>query len=103
MNIHILGVGGTFMAGIARLAQQLGHSVTGSEKKKIYPPMSTQIEKLKIAVNYGYLENSIPENTDLVIIGNSLSRGQPIEWKTSPGLEFSAFTSHNSFKPIPYV
>ena len=66
------------MAGLARLAQQLGHSVTGSEKKKIYPPMSTQIEKLKIPINYGYLENSIPENTDLVIIGNSLSRGQPI-------------------------
>ena len=66
------------MAGLARLAKQLGHSVTGSEKKKIYPPMSTQIEKLGIPVNYGYMENSIPENTDLVIIGNSLSRGQPI-------------------------
>ena len=66
------------MAGLAGLAKQLGHSVTGSEKKKIYPPMSTQIEKLGIPVNYGYMENSIPENTDLVIIGNSLSRGQPI-------------------------
>ena len=66
------------MAGLARLAQQLGHSVTGSEKQKIYPPMSSQIEKLNITVNYGYMENSIPENTDLVIIGNSLSRGQPI-------------------------
>ena len=66
------------MAGLARLAQQLGHSVSGSEKKEIYPPMSSQIEKLRISVNYGYTENSIPENTDLVIIGNSLSRGQPI-------------------------
>ena len=66
------------MAGLARLAQQLGHSVTGSEKKTIYPPMNAQIEKLKIPVNYGYTKNSIPENTDLVIIGNSLSRGQPI-------------------------
>ncbi|MEC9248449.1 MAG: UDP-N-acetylmuramate:L-alanyl-gamma-D-glutamyl-meso-diaminopimelate ligase [Pseudomonadota bacterium] len=78
MNIHILGIGGTFMAGIARLAQQLGHKVSGSDKTKIYPPMSGQIERLEIPISFGYSKNSIPENSDLIIVGNSLSRGQPV-------------------------
>ena len=78
MNIHILGIGGTFMAGIARLATELGYAVTGSDRSPIYPPMNTQIEKLKIPIAYGYSEHTIPEDTDLVIVGNSLSRGNPV-------------------------
>jgi len=78
VNIHILGIGGTFMAGIARLATELGHAITGSDGSPIYPPMSTQIEKLKIPIDYGYSKRTIPDNTDLVIVGNSLSRGNPV-------------------------
>jgi len=66
------------MAGIARLATELGYAVTGSDRSPIYPPMNTQIEKLKIPIAYGYSEYTIPEDTDLVIVGNSLSRGNPV-------------------------
>ena len=66
------------MAGIARLALQLGHNVSGSDKGTIYPPMNSQLEKLAIPVSSGYSESSIPDNIDTVIIGNSLSRGNPL-------------------------
>ena len=49
MRIHILGIGGTFMAGIARLAKEAGHDVVGSDLT-LYPPMSTQLQDLGIAL-----------------------------------------------------
>ena len=53
MRLHILGIGGTFMAGLAILARDLGHAVTGSDTK-VYPPMSTQLEAQGIALMEGY-------------------------------------------------
>jgi len=74
MHIHILGVGGTFMAGIAALAKEKGHKVTGSDNK-IYPPMSDVLGKLGIEVTEGYDIRVFDERPNLVIIGNALSRG----------------------------
>lgn len=76
MHIHILGICGTFMAGIAILARQLGHQVTGSDAA-VYPPMSTQLETLGISCLSGYLPAHLDPAPDLVIIGNALSRGNP--------------------------
>src|SRR5579863_5991114 len=75
MRVHILGIGGAFMGGIALLARDLGHDVSGSDAK-IYPPMSAQLEAQGIRLMEGYepahLDSTRP---DLVIIGNALSRG----------------------------
>ncbi|MCK5717765.1 MAG: UDP-N-acetylmuramate:L-alanyl-gamma-D-glutamyl-meso-diaminopimelate ligase [Thiomargarita sp.] len=76
MHIHILGICGTFMAGIAVLAKQQGHTVTGSDKET-YPPMSTQLESLGITLFSGYSANNLKPKPDCVIIGNVLSRGNP--------------------------
>ena len=72
MRIHILGIGGTFMAGIAQIAKQAGHEVTGSDLN-IYPPMSTQLRALGIAVqNY---DQPLPPSLDCLIVGNVIKRG----------------------------
>lgn len=74
MHIHILGICGTFMGGIAAIARSLGHQVTGSDRN-VYPPMSTQLEQLGIEVSErGGLAQMEPA-PDLIIIGNALSRG----------------------------
>ena len=74
MKLHILGICGTFMGGIARLAQQLGHQVAGSDQN-VYPPMSEELARLGIAVGQGYEPGRFDPRPDLVIIGNALSRG----------------------------
>ena len=74
MNLHILGICGTFMGGIARLAQQLGHRVTGSDRN-VYPPMSDELAQAGIEVGQGYEPDRLDPRPDLVIIGNALSRG----------------------------
>lgn len=74
MRLHILGIGGTFMAGVALLARELGHAVSGSDAK-VYPPMSTQLERHGIELREGYLPSHLRPRPDLVIIGNALSRG----------------------------
>ena len=74
MKLHILGIAGTFMGGVAALARELGHEVAGSDQN-IYPPMSTQLEALGIALSQGYAPDSIARDTDVVVIGNALSRG----------------------------
>lgn len=76
MKIHILGIGGTFMAGIAQLARALGHEVTGSDLN-IYPPMSTLLESQNIKVMQGYEPAHIQANLDCVIVGNVIRRGNP--------------------------
>ncbi len=76
MHIHIVGICGTFMGGVAAIAQQLGHKVTGSDAS-VYPPMSTQLESLGIELMEGYAEANLEPKPDLVIIGNALSRGNP--------------------------
>ena len=76
MKLHILGICGTFMGGIAALARELGHDVEGSDSN-VYPPMSNQLESLGIALNSGYSSEAIQADTDQVIVGNALSRGNP--------------------------
>ena len=76
MRIHILGICGTFMGGIAALARELGHEVEGSDAN-VYPPMSTQLEALGITLKQGYRAGHLDPAPDLVIVGNALSRGNP--------------------------
>jgi UDP-N-acetylmuramate: L-alanyl-gamma-D-glutamyl-meso-diaminopimelate ligase len=76
VKIHILGICGTFMGGLAALARSDGHEVSGSDEN-VYPPMSTQLEALGIALSEGYDPAHIPDDVDLVVIGNALSRGNP--------------------------
>jgi len=77
MHIHILGICGTFMGGIAAIAKQLGHRVSGCDAN-VYPPMSTQLEALGIELKQGYLAEHLNDEPDLVIIGNAMSRGNPM-------------------------
>lgn len=80
MNIHILGICGTFMAGIAILARQEGHHVSGSDKA-FYPPMSDQLQALGISLHEGYMPDALMPEPDLVIVGNTMKRENPaIEW-----------------------
>jgi len=76
LKLHILGIAGTFMGGVAALARELGHDVEGSDQA-IYPPMSTQLETLGIALKQGYRPEHIGADCDRVVIGNALSRGNP--------------------------
>lgn len=76
MKIHILGICGTFMGGLAALARSDGHEVSGSDEN-VYPPMSTQLEALGIELREGYDPAHIPDDVDLVIVGNALTRGNP--------------------------
>ncbi len=76
MHIHILGICGTFMGGIAVLARQLGHTVTGSDSH-VYPPMSTFLESQGISIIEGYDVAQLEPQPDLVIVGNVMSRGNP--------------------------
>jgi UDP-N-acetylmuramate: L-alanyl-gamma-D-glutamyl-meso-diaminopimelate ligase len=73
-KLHILGIAGTFMGGVAALARELGHSVEGSDQA-IYPPMSTQLETLGIPFSQGYLPQNISPDCDEIVVGNALSRG----------------------------
>ena len=74
MKIHILGICGTFMGGVALLARQAGHEVSGSDAN-VYPPMSTQLEEQGITLCEGFLAEDIPDDVDEVVIGNAMSRG----------------------------
>jgi UDP-N-acetylmuramate: L-alanyl-gamma-D-glutamyl-meso-diaminopimelate ligase len=74
LKIHILGIAGTFMGGVAALARELGHEVEGSDQS-VYPPMSTQLEQLGIALRQGYAPGNISDGCDAIVVGNALSRG----------------------------
>lgn len=76
MHIHILGICGTFMGGLACLAREQGHKVTGSDQN-IYPPMSTYLEEKSIGIEQGYAPSHLKPRPDCVVIGNALSRGNP--------------------------
>ncbi|AUG99331.1 UDP-N-acetylmuramate:L-alanyl-gamma-D-glutamyl-meso-diaminopimelate ligase [Prodigiosinella confusarubida] len=76
MRIHILGICGTFMGGLALLARSLGHQVTGSDAN-VYPPMSTLLSDQGINVIQGYDPAQLDPAPDLVIIGNAMTRGNP--------------------------
>jgi UDP-N-acetylmuramate: L-alanyl-gamma-D-glutamyl-meso-diaminopimelate ligase len=77
MHVHILGIGGTFMGGVAAIAKAAGYRVTGSDLN-VYPPMSTQLEALGIDFVRGYGAEQLDLRPDVVVVGNALSRGSPV-------------------------
>lgn len=90
MHLHILGICGTFMGGIAAIAKQLGHKVTGSDSN-VYPPMSTQLESLGIELFEGYDTKQFKNEPDMVLIGNALSRGnKAVEYVLDRNLPYAS-------------
>ncbi len=90
MHVHILGICGTFMGGIAAIAKSLGHEVTGSDRN-VYPPMSTQLEKLGITLYEGYEESQFTPVPDIVIIGNAMARSNPaVEYVLDRNLAYTS-------------
>jgi UDP-N-acetylmuramate: L-alanyl-gamma-D-glutamyl-meso-diaminopimelate ligase len=88
VHIHILGICGTFMGGLAVIARQLGYQVSGSDHN-VYPPMSAQLEQQGIQLMEGYSAQNLANTPDLVIIGNALSRGNPeVEAVLNLGLKY---------------
>ncbi|NOQ68604.1 MAG: UDP-N-acetylmuramate:L-alanyl-gamma-D-glutamyl-meso-diaminopimelate ligase [Gammaproteobacteria bacterium] len=90
MKIHILGICGTFMGGIAVLAKQAGHEVSGCDTN-VYPPMSTQLEKQGIHLCEGFFADDIPEDVDEVVIGNAMSRGnEAVEYVLNNNIAYTS-------------
>ena len=77
MHLHILGVAGSFMAGVARIAKESGHRVTGSDAG-LHPPMSGQLEAAGIDCRRGYDWAHLESAPDCVLVGNVLRRGEPV-------------------------
>ena len=89
MKIHILGICGTFMGGLAQILVEKGHIVSGSDKQ-FYPPMSDQLKSLGVQMIEGYEESDLP-CADLYVIGNALSRGNPsVEYILNQRLEYTS-------------
>ncbi len=76
MKVYILGICGTFMAGIALIARELGYQVEGSDAN-VYPPMSSQLERAGIKLHNGYDAATLPDDFDIFIVGNAITRGNP--------------------------
>lgn len=88
MHIHILGICGTFMGGLALLARELGMTVTGSDAN-VYPPMSDQLAAAGIELTEGYDPSQLEPAPDLVVMGNAMSRGNPaVEYVLNRGLPY---------------
>lgn len=77
MHIHILGICGTFMGGIAAIAKAAGHKVTGCDAN-VYPPMSTQLEAMGIELMQGFGAEQADIGADVFVIGNVVTRGKPL-------------------------
>jgi UDP-N-acetylmuramate: L-alanyl-gamma-D-glutamyl-meso-diaminopimelate ligase len=90
MHIHILGICGTFMGGIALIARALGHRVSGSDAN-VYPPMSTQLEEAGITLMEGFDPKHLDPAPDMVVVGNAMSRGNPaVEYMLERGLRYTS-------------
>jgi UDP-N-acetylmuramate: L-alanyl-gamma-D-glutamyl-meso-diaminopimelate ligase len=77
LHLHILGICGTFMGGIAAIAKAAGHRVTGCDAN-VYPPMSEQLAALGIELTEGYSEEQLKLKPDLWVVGNVITRGNPL-------------------------
>ncbi|CAN5642911.1 UDP-N-acetylmuramate:L-alanyl-gamma-D-glutamyl-meso-diaminopimelate ligase [soil metagenome] len=89
------------MGGVAALARELGHAVEGSDQA-IYPPMSTQLETLGIALKQGYSAGNIADDCGLVLVGNALSRGNPaVEHVLDRGLRYNSGAQWLSERVLP--
>ncbi|MDH5204680.1 MAG: Mur ligase domain-containing protein, partial [Hylemonella sp.] len=75
MHIHILGICGTFMGGLAALAREAGHKVTGCDAG-VYPPMSDQLRALGIELIEGYGTEQMALHPDIYVVGNVVSRAR---------------------------
>ena len=101
MKLHILGIAGTFMGGVAALARELGHEVEGSDQN-IYPPMSTQLETLGIALKQGYRPENISTDCDEIVVGNALSRGnEAVEHVLDAALRYTSGAQWLSEQVLP--
>ncbi|HEX3837078.1 MAG TPA: UDP-N-acetylmuramate:L-alanyl-gamma-D-glutamyl-meso-diaminopimelate ligase [Steroidobacteraceae bacterium] len=90
MHVHILGICGTFMGGIAAIAKAAGHKVTGSDRN-VYPPMSTQLRALGIELVEGFAATQLDIAPDVVVVGNVMTRGVPVvEALLDRGLPFAS-------------
>ena len=90
MRIHVIGICGSFMGGVAALARAAGFRVTGSDAN-VYPPMSSQLEALGIALIDGYDPSQLDPAPDIVLVGNVMSRGNPlIERLLDSGIPFTS-------------
>ena len=90
MKLHVLGICGTFMGGLAALARELGESVEGSDQN-VYPPMSEQLAALGIALRTGYLPEHLSADVERVVVGNALSRGNAaVEHVLDAGLDYTS-------------
>lgn len=90
MHIHILGICGTFMGGIALLARAMGHEVSGADTN-VYPPMSTQLESAGIELKKGYKAEYLEPAPEYVVVGNAMSRGNPmVEYMLDAGLRYTS-------------
>jgi UDP-N-acetylmuramate: L-alanyl-gamma-D-glutamyl-meso-diaminopimelate ligase len=90
LKIHILGICGTFMGGIALLAKQAGHEVSGCDAN-VYPPMSTQLEEQGITLCEGFRGEDIPADVDEVVIGNAMSRGnEAVEYVLNNNIAYTS-------------
>jgi len=90
MHLHILGICGTFMGGVALLARALGHKVTGSDAN-VYPPMSTQLEQAGIDLVEGYDASQLRPAPKIVVVGNAMRRGIPVvEQMLDQGLPYTS-------------
>ena len=98
MHVHILGICGTFMGGVAAIAKAAGHRVTGSDKN-VYPPMSTQLEALGIELIQGFDAAQLKPRPDVVLVGNVMTRGVPvIEALLDSGIPYSSGSNPHSWK-----
>ena len=89
-HIHILGICGTFMGGLALLARAKGYKVTGSDAN-VYPPMSTQLEAEGIELIQGFDPKQLDSNPDIVVVGNAMSRGNPcVEAMLNKGMIYTS-------------
>jgi len=88
VHVHILGICGTFMGGVALLARELGMTVSGSDAN-VYPPMSDQLSQSGIELQQGYLAEHLEPAPDLVVMGNAMSRGNPaVEYVLNKGIPY---------------
>ena len=76
LHYHLIGIGGSAMASLAGLLKAASHRVTGSDEN-VYPPMSTELDRMGIAYNQGYRPENLSPRPDIVVVGNAISRGNP--------------------------
>ncbi|OGT32082.1 MAG: UDP-N-acetylmuramate:L-alanyl-gamma-D-glutamyl-meso-diaminopimelate ligase [Gammaproteobacteria bacterium RIFCSPHIGHO2_12_FULL_35_23] len=90
MHVHILGICGTFMGGVAVIAKTLGYEVTGSDEN-IYPPMSDQLQQTGIKLFNGYSIENLAKKPDIVVVGNVIKRGNPeLEAVLNQGIRYTS-------------